>query len=149
MKCLRPNSTVSFSAFRTFNRFLLIFSILASSWYFYCRPVMRVSPINPLVGYDSMTTLPDQSYFGGVQEQRPSTISPQLLPSNHPYGMSTPRTSSKAVSRSPPRERTPIRHHRPSVSRARSGSRPEVLLAYAEHQHQKQQQQQQAVSAMH
>jgi hypothetical protein len=96
-----------------------------------------------------MTTLPDQSYFGGVQEQRPSTISPQLLPSNHSYGMPNPRTSSKAASRSPPRERTPIRHHRPSVSRARSGSRPEVLLAYAEHQHQHQQQQQQAVSAMH
>src|SRR5271155_5035381 len=93
-----------------------------------------------------MTTLPDQSYFGGVQEQRPSTISPQLLPSNHPYGMPTSRTSSKAASRSPPRERTPIRHHRPSISRARSGSRPEVLLAYAEQQ---QQQQQQGVSAMH
>jgi hypothetical protein len=91
-----------------------------------------------------MTTLPDQPYYGGVQEQRQPTISPRLLPSNHPYGMPTPRTSSKAVSRSPPRERTPIRHHRPSISRARSGSRPEVLLAYAE-----QQQQQQAVSAMH
>jgi hypothetical protein len=91
-----------------------------------------------------MTTLPDHSYFGGVQDQRPSAISPPLLPSTHSYGMSTPRTSSKAVSRSPPlRERTPIRHHRPSVSRARSGSRPDVLLAYAE------QQQQQATSSMH
>jgi hypothetical protein len=38
IKCLRPNSTVSFSAFRTFKRFLLIFSILASSRYFCWQP---------------------------------------------------------------------------------------------------------------
>jgi hypothetical protein len=101
-----------------------------------------------------MTALPDQSYFGGVQDQRSYTISPRLLPSTQAYGTSTPRTLSKPVSRSPPlRERTPIRHHRPSLSRARSGSRPEVLLAYAEqHQHQQQHQHQhqpQAASAVH
>lgn len=38
MKCLRPNSTVSFSAFRTFKRFLLNFSILAASRYFLLPP---------------------------------------------------------------------------------------------------------------
>ena len=93
-----------------------------------------------------MTSLPEQSYFGGFPDQRPSIISPRLLPSGHTYGMSTPRTAAKTLRGSPPtRERTPIRHHRPSVSRARSSSRPEVLLAYAEQQ---QQQQQQAVSAM-
>ena len=115
---------------------------------FYDAPRMQVSAIDPLAGYDSMTALPDQSYFGGVQDQRSSsTISPRLLPSSHSYGMSTPRTASKVVSRSPPtRERTPIRHHRPSISRARSGSRPEALLAYAEQQ---QQQQQQAATSMH
>ena len=111
---------------------------------FYDCPALQVSAIDPLAGYDSMTALPDQSYFGGLQDQRPSTISPRPLPSSHSYGMSTPRTVSKVVSRSPPtRERTPIRHHRPSVSRARSGSRPEVLLAYVE------QQQQQAATSIH
>ena len=90
-----------------------------------------------------MSALPDQSYFEGIQEQRPTTISPRLLPSTSPYVTSTQR-SSKAVSRSPPtRERTPIRHHRPSISRNRSGSRPEALLAYAEEQ-----EQQRAASSM-
>jgi hypothetical protein len=43
--------------------------------------------------------------------------------------------SSKATSRSPPpRQRTPIRHHRSSVSRGQSSSRPEALLAYAAQQ---------------
>lgn len=90
--------------------------------------------VDSLAAYDSMSALPNQSYFEGVQDQRPSTISPRLLPASPPYGSTTPRVS-KAVSRSPPtRERTPIRHHRPSISRNRSGSRPEALLAYAEQQ---------------
>ena len=85
-----------------------------------------------------MSTLPNQSYFTGFSDQRLSTISPRLVPSALNFTSPVSRRPSKAPSRSPPtRAGTPIRHHRPSVSRARSGRRPDALLAYAsEQQHQ-------------
>ena len=82
-----------------------------------------------------MSAMPSQPYYPNYSEQKASVVSPRLLPSSPPYRPSSVRT--KASSRSPPiRERTPIRHHRPSISRNRSGSRPEALLAYAEQQRQ-------------
>lgn len=80
--------------------------------------------------------MPGPSYYQTYSDQRASLVSPRPLQSSPPYRSPAMRTS-KAPSRSPPtRERTPIRHHRPSVSRARSTSRPEALLAYAEQQRQ-------------
>ena len=84
-----------------------------------------------------MPQMQNTGYYESIIDERDSRFSPRLLSSSQQYA---PRPA-RAPSRSPPtRERTPIRHHRPSISRARSGSRPDALLAYVnEHESQSQQ----------
>lgn len=65
----------------------------------------------------SMYLLSQDAHLAGEPIQRPPPLSPS------------------AQMRLPPRrDRTPIRHHRPSVSRPRSHSRSEMIMAYATEQ---------------
>ena len=93
----------------------------------------------PHSGYGGMSTLPHQSYMSSMGDGRIANLSPRILPSTPAYGHNPSRLTENS-SRSPPfRERTPIRHHRPGVSRARSSSRPDILLSYATEQRQQRQ----------
>jgi hypothetical protein len=85
--------------------------------------------------YTDMSSLPIRSY-SEVSDHRNQGISPNSSASSPSTGHSTVYgRSSKAASRSPPtRQRTPIRHHRPSVSRVTGGAQSEARLAYAAQQ---------------
>jgi hypothetical protein len=85
-----------------------------------------------LLDCEEMASLPIRSY-SDVPEQRAQGLSPHSstsTPSTERL-VSSDRTS-KAKSRSPSiRQRTPIRHHRPSTSRIQSNARSDTLLTYA------------------
>jgi hypothetical protein len=82
-----------------------------------------------------MSGLPIRSY-NDIPDYRTHGVSPDSTTSSPSIGPSNSLARSlKATSRSPPtRQRTPIRHHRPSTSRPQSSGRQEALLAYATQQ---------------
>ena len=88
-----------------------------------------------LLDYADMSSLPIRSY-SEVSDHRNQGISPNSSASSQSTGYSTTYgRSSKAASRSPPtRQRTPIRHHRPSISRVSGGAHSEARLGYAAQQ---------------
>jgi hypothetical protein len=98
-------------------------------------PCVDFTAIHYLPDYGDMASLPIRSY-NEVSDPRSRGLSPNSSTSSPSTGLSTSLgRSSKAASRSPPvRQRTPIRHHRQSISRVQSSSRPEALLAYATRQ---------------
>jgi hypothetical protein len=101
------------------------------------QPSYRVgcSTSHYISDYADMSSIPIRSY-SEVSDHRSQGISPNSSASSPSTGHSTTYgRSSKATSRSPPtRQRTPIRHHRPSISRVPGGAHSEARLAYAAQQ---------------
>jgi hypothetical protein len=88
-----------------------------------------------LSDYREMSGLPIRSY-NDIPDYRTQAVSPDSTTSSPSIGPSNSLAHSlRATSRSPPtRQRTPIRHHRPSTSRSQSSGRQEAHLAYATQQ---------------
>ncbi|KAI1623566.1 hypothetical protein EDD37DRAFT_429221 [Exophiala viscosa] len=76
------------------------------------------------------------------------TVSHPKAPSESSYRKQPPHSPQRALAAPATRDRTPIRHQRPSVSRGRSHSRSEMLLAYATEQQQNQLHQSQSLPSM-
>jgi hypothetical protein len=83
------------------------------------------------------TTIQDPAFAGfpsDTQGQQPLLVSQRALASTEVYRRPSSVSPSAQMRQPPGRDRTPIQHHRTSVTRARSHSRSEMLLAYAAEQ---------------
>lgn len=108
----------------------------------------RGSNTDGSTGYGSPHTEGFHTFSGEAQPQPMFMISPQSVSSEEHVPARTSQSPGSQLRIPQRRDRTPIRRHRPSVTRPRSHSRPEHLLAYASDQSQIQQIPQAAVSVV-
>ncbi|KIW73537.1 hypothetical protein, variant 3 [Phialophora macrospora] len=91
--------------------------------------------LNPFSNFDSFST-GNAAYTSGPPHQSLLMVSPPSVNSEVPYRRRSSLSPQAALSAPVLRDRTPIRHHRPSLSRGRSHSRGDMLLAFANEQNQ-------------
>ena len=96
----------------------------------------EINLANDTAGYGSASTGSFHQYPADAPTQQTFLVSPHARSSTESTARGTATSPSMQMRLPPGRDRTPIQHHRTSVSRARSQSRSEHLLAYASEQDQ-------------
>jgi hypothetical protein len=93
-------------------------------------PFDLVTTTDTQTDFDDMSTV-HASYHHDAAHQQLLMVSPQTSASEIAYRRRSSHSPQAVLGALPVRDRTPIRHSRPSVSRNRSHSRGDMLLAYA------------------
>lgn len=111
------------------NDMLSHFSSMAGTLPFSRRPADR------RIDFDHFST-GNATYTSEAQSQSLLMVSHPSVSPEVPYRRRSSHSPQAALSAPALRDRTPIRHNRPSLSRGRSHSRSDMLLAYAAEQNQ-------------
>ena len=99
---------------------------------FQCKQSPYTSNLQTLM-LSAYPVIQDESFAGYQTDAsgQPFIVSPRALSTSESQRRASAHSPSIAMRQPPARNRTPIQHHRTSVSRARSRSRSEMLLAFA------------------
>lgn len=103
-------------------------------------PVSRFTTTNKSTDLEDMSTV-HASYHPDSVHQQLLMVSPQTMASEMAYRRRSSHSPQAVLGALPSRDRTPIRHSRPSLSRNRSHSRSDMLMAYGANPNQLQQSQ--------